>query len=180
MILPIQIHGSNVLREIAEEVDIKNRPEVDEFVDDLIETLRTTKTGVGIAAPQVGKPIRLFILWADRHLGKEPQVFINPEIVTFKGSKKMGQEGCLSVPGVYARVERFQKVRIKYLDKDWQPQEKLIKGFESVVIQHEYDHLNGLEFFDHLSSKEFEKIKRKLDELEDGNIPKLEYEYALE
>jgi len=179
MILPIQIHGSNVLREMAEEIDINNRPEIDEFISDLIETLRTTKTGVGIAAPQVGKSIRLFILWADRHLGKEPQVFINPEIVTLKGSKKMGQEGCLSVPGVYARVKRHQKVRIKYLDGDWNPQEKLIKGFESVVIQHEYDHLNGKEFFDHLSKEEFEKIKYKLDKLENGDIPELEYEYSL-
>lgn len=180
MTIPIQIHGSNVLREVATEVDPKNRKEVDLFIEQLIETLKVTKTGVGIAAPQVGTSLRVFLIWENRGGDTRPDIFINPVITQFKGSKKTDYEGCLSVPGVYARVERFQKVKVQYLDGDWNPQEKLFKNFEARIIQHEFDHLEGKEFFDHLSPVEFDKIKRQLDELEKGNIPELEYEYKLE
>jgi len=182
MVIPIIIHGNKTLREIALEANIEDKATHDAFILDLIDTLKTTETGVGIAAPQVGNSVRIFISWADRNRisSSKPIIFINPEIVEAKGSKKMDDEGCLSVPKVYARVERFQKVRVKYLDENWEPQEKLFKGFEARVIQHENDHLNGLEFFDHLSDVELKKIQYKLDELSKGNIPELEYEYILE
>ena len=178
--LKIQIHGSKVLREVAKEIDIKDKPGVDIFLNELLETLETTKTGVGIAAPQVGSSIRAFISWADRSQGKEPKFFINPVITEMKGAKKNGMEGCLSIPGVYASVERFQKVRVTYLDENWEQQDKLFKNFEARVIQHEFDHLEGKEFFDHLSPSQYAKIKYDLDKLENGEIPELEYEYALQ
>jgi peptide deformylase len=177
--IPIHIHGATTLREVAKEVDIKDRQEHDAFIERLIATLNTTKNGVGIAAPQVGNSIRIFILWVDRKTS-EPIVFINPEIIQLKGAEKMDTEGCLSVPNVWARVKRFQKVRIKYLDKNWETQEALFKGFDARVIQHEFDHLEGKEFFDLLSPKEFEKIKPDLDKLEAGELPLLEYETNLD
>lgn len=178
--LPIKIHGSEVLREVAKEVNISERPGIDLFIKSLQETLNITKTGVGIAAPQVGSSIRVFISWADRSQGKEPKVFINPEITEMKGGKKNQIEGCLSIPGVYATVERFQKVRVKYLDENWQPQDKLFKNFEARVIQHEFDHIEGIEFFDRISKTDLDKITPLLQKLENGIIPELEYEYNLQ
>lgn len=172
MILPIFVHDSKVLREKAKSV-IVDRKEYDAFISDMIETLKAIPTGIGLAAPQVGKSIKIFIMWANRVDG-QPSVFINPEIIETKGAKKNDYEGCLSVPNIHIQVERFQKIRVKYLDNDWNEKTELFKNFEARIIQHEYDHLEGVEFFDRLSKIELAKIQYKLNRIAE-HLPDVPY-----
>ena len=175
-ILPIYIEGDPILKQICEDiapsyVDLKN------LVESMHITLDATKVGVGLAAPQIGRNIRLFIIGGVNEKNPMPKkVFINPELITLKGSRKMDWEGCLSVPKVGARVERWQKVRIKYYDTDFNEHIEMFKNFEARVIQHEFDHLSGIEFYDKIRKEELEKIIWNIEELRRGKFPDLSYE----
>lgn len=165
----IRIDGDPVLREVCSEID-SDYPNLREFVEKMYNTLDGTKNGVGLAAPQVGEAIRLFIFGGVNIGSPERKVFINPEIIEFKGAEKMDLESCLSVPGVSARVKRWQKVIVKYYDLDFKEYTKMFKNFEARIVQHEFDHLEGIEFYDRISKEDLEKIQYKIDALRNKKL----------
>ena len=158
MILPMYIFGQHVLRETAEEIDYETYPNLKELIDNMFETLKRSE-GVGLAAPQVGLPIRLFIIDLDTISEDEPQykgylhTFINPEILEESEDTSVMSEGCLSIPGINENVRRPNKVLVAYTDENGEDQERWLEGFEARVFQHEYDHLDGKMFVDRLSSR---------------------------
>lgn len=174
-ILPIHIEGDPILREKC--IDISSTYlGLKGFIERMHKTLDATGTGVGLAAPQVGRPVNIFIMGGNNPNVKIPRItFINPEIVQSKGSRKKDFEGCLSVPGVHARVERWQKIKIKYLDENLKEKIRTFKGFEARIIQHEFDHILGISFHERISRDEYIKIENKLEKLRNGDIPKVDY-----
>ena len=173
--LPIVIYPYSTLVEVAKEA--VDPEEIKLVVEQLKTTLLQTDTGVGIAAPQVGIPLRIYI--TKDNIGAI-NVFINPEIIALKGSKKKDVEGCLSVPKVYARVERFQKVKVKWQDENGDTQEKVFKEYDARVIQHEHDHIDGIMFFDKISKDEYAKVESQIEDIKGGKISEsVEYEYKL-
>jgi peptide deformylase len=144
MILPIKIYGDHILRvkctDVPRDYDIKG------LIQNMRDTLATTESGVGIAAPQVGIPLRVF-------LGPNNMEFINFEIISLRGLKKVTYEGCLSIPGLRGGVTRHQKVRIKWYDSDWNLHEQTFKKFPAVLIQHEADHTDGVLYIDKMDDQ---------------------------
>ena len=147
MILPIVAYGHPVLKAIAAPIT-PDYPELDELLANMWETLAHSE-GVGLAAPQVNKSIRLFIVdgnpfYPDYPAAKDfKQVFINAELIEAFGDEVSFKEGCLSLPNIYEEVTRPDKIRIKYLDEQFQEHEEVFEGIRSRIIQHEYDHLQG-------------------------------------
>lgn len=178
MILPVHIIGSPVLRQTAKDID-KDYPGLNEFLVNLEETMHNAD-GLGLAAPQVGKSIRVFMIDASPLAEDNPELegfkktFINAHIIN--GSEEMltSNEGCLSVPGVYENVERHKKIRIKYVDENFIPHDEEYEGIKAVVIQHEYDHLDGILFTDKVSPLRKKLIKTKLSGISKG---KFEHRY---
>jgi peptide deformylase len=168
-VLPIIIYGDSILREKCK--DVPKDYDIKKLVGDMKLTLSKIKTGAGLAAPQVGVPLRVF-------LGPNGQEFINFEITQMKGSNPRQMESCLSIPGVSGNVRRFQKVRIKWYDQDWNLHEKLFKEFDARLIQHEADHTDGILYIDRMDDKkERASLEMKLLDLEDGVLPNhVEYE----
>lgn len=167
MILPIYIYGSPVLREVAKDIDAANYPGLQKLIADMFETM-VEADGVGLAAPQVGLPIRLFCIdltpVADEIPAGMPlkQVFINAEIYERSGDEvKMG-EGCLSLPGLNEDVVRPSKVRIRYLDENLKERDEEFDGYPARVVQHEYDHIDGMVFTDRVAPLRKNLIKSKL------------------
>lgn len=171
-IFQLRVEGDPVLREVCKEVD-KDYPNLKEVIAKMYRTLDATNTGVGLAAPQVGLPIRMFILGGN-HSTK--MTFINPEL-SFKGKLKKGEEGCLSIPGIWGDVERYSNVKVTFYDEDFNKQTLKFRGFDAVVIQHEYDHLNGIEFYDHFNDVERQRIISGLQKLRSGDFPDTGNEY---
>ena len=161
MIYPIVVAGHPVLRMKAQEID-KNFPDLNKLIEDMFETMYVSE-GVGLAAPQVGKSIRLFVIDGKPVAEDNPEledfkkVFINPYIVEQSGEEWFFNEGCLSVPGIREDVMRKSIVKIKYFDENWQQHEEVFDGMRARIIQHEYDHLEGTLFTDRLSF-----LKRKM------------------
>jgi peptide deformylase len=149
-LLEIKLLGCNVLKKIAEPVESLT-DELKSLIEDLIHTMYETD-GVGIAAPQVGVSKRIFICDPEYHKTeiKKPIVLINPEFVEYEGEYS-AEEGCLSVPNVFEKIKRFEKVTIKFTDPDWKEQTITAENTFAVILQHEYDHLNGIMFVDKLS-----------------------------
>ncbi len=175
-ILPIYIDGHPVLREKCEMIH-RDHIGLKDIIEKMHATLDKTKIGVGLAASQVGMPIRLFILGgANENSPMKRRVFINPKIILFKGARRKDFESCLSVPKISARVERYQKIRVRYRDIDFNEHVEGFKNFEARVIQHEYDHLNGIQFYDRISKVEYERIIGRIEDLRGGELPSLEYE----
>ena len=153
-ILPIIKNPSPLLREKSEEIDLKKikTNELKEICADMIKTMRE-KDGVGLAAPQIGKNIRLITM----NTKDGPKIMINPKITKKSWAKELNEEGCLSVPGVYGKVRRNKKINCIYFDKGGQKTKIQAEGLLSFVIQHEIDHLDGILFID--KAKEIKKIK---------------------
>lgn len=156
-ILPIVTYNDTVLREETKQVD-KNTDELQKLIDDMFETMYNSN-GVGLAAPQIGKAIRIFVMNADvmtDELDDEksygPMTFINPEIVEKDDEKIKMEEGCLSIPDVRDDVIRPDKIKVRYLDRKFTQKEEEFSGWISRIIQHETDHLNGVLFIDYLSA----------------------------
>jgi peptide deformylase len=147
------IFGQPVLRKTAEEIDFNDYPNLKELIANMLETLEHSE-GVGLAAPQVGLPIRLFIIDLDVISDDEPQykdyrhAFINPEIIEESEETVTMSEGCLSIPGINESVKRPAKVLVNYLNENGEEQERWLEGFEARVFQHEYDHLDGILYTD--------------------------------
>lgn len=182
MILPILAYGDPILKKEAEEID-KDYPNLKELIDDMWETMYSSK-GVGLAAPQIGKSIRLFIVdttpFADED-GEEPdpraegcdgfkKVFINPIIEEESGEEWAFEEGCLSIPNIREDVYRKEKVVISYYDENFNLKEETYEGYRARVIQHEYDHLEGILFTDYLSALKKRLLTKKLTNISKGLV----------
>ena len=147
------------LRTVAKPIDEVNS-EIKQLVADMFETMREEK-GIGLAATQVNQHVRLVVMDVSEEQN-EPRVFINPEIVDKEGST-ISEEGCLSVPGNYAKVDRAEKVTVKALDGEGEPYELEADGLLAICIQHELDHLDGKLFVDYLSPLKRQRIRKKLE-----------------
>lgn len=188
MILPIVAYGSPILRKVAKDID-KDFPALEKLIADMWETMYASN-GVGLAAPQINKDIRLFIMDSEQIFAnmdeKEreeenypdapgtKQVFINAHIVEELGDDWKYNEGCLSIPKIREDISRAEEVTIHFLDENFQEHEKTFNGITARIILHEYDHIDGKLFIDHISPLKRKLLKRKLDDISKGNI-KVDY-----
>ena len=183
MILPIVAYGDPVLKREAEEID-EDYKGLKELISNMFETMYEA-SGVGLAAPQINKSIRLFIVdgspFAEVEEGEEPdplaeglenfkKVFINPIIEEEEGEEWGFAEGCLSIPQIREEVFRKPKIKISYFDENWQFHEEEYEGYAARIIQHEYDHVEGVLFTDHLSPLKKRMLKKKLVNISKGSI----------
>ena len=175
MTLPIVAYGDPVLRATCEEID-QNYPELETLIANMFETMYEAQ-GVGLAAPQIGKSIRLFIVDATPFAegeGGDPgcadfkRVFINPIIFEESGEEWGMEEGCLSIPGIREEVKRQGDLKIEYYDQNWDLYEESLTGFAARVVQHEYDHIEGVLFTDKISALRRQLIRSKLNDISKG------------
>ncbi|TBW28458.1 peptide deformylase [Gramella sp. KN1008] len=181
MILPIVAYGDPVLKKKAKEID-KDYPKLEELIDNMWDTMYNAY-GVGLAAPQVGLPIRLFLIdpapfAEDEELEEKEKeelknmrkVFINPQIIEEEGEEWAFSEGCLSIPEIREDVFRQPDITIEYYDENFEKHTEKYSGLAARVIQHEYDHIEGILFTDKLSSLKKRLIKSKLANISKGKI----------
>ena len=173
MILPIYIYGQPVLRKVAEDIPT-DYPNLNELIRDMFETL-TESEGVGLAAPQIGKAIRVVVIDLDVLSDDLPEykdfrrAYINPHIVEYDDTETEAmEEGCLSLPAIHEKVTRPTRIRVSYLDADLQPHDEWVDGYLARVMQHEFDHLDGKVFVDRISPLRKQLIKNKLRALLQG------------
>lgn len=165
-LLPIRVYGDEILRRKAEAIS-EVTDELREFIRDLVHTMYE-RDGVGLAAPQVGHSIRMFVMdpwWGHDSDDPAPRVLINPELISSSGESS-SEEGCISIPGIYAEVSRPSSITYAYTDPDGKRHTVDASGFEAIVFQHEFDHLEGVLFTDKISTLSKLKLKRRLKELE--------------
>ncbi|SNR38777.1 peptide deformylase [Lutibacter flavus] len=185
MILPIIAYGDPVLRKVGVDID-KDYPNLGELIDNMRETMVNAQ-GVGLAAPQIGKAIRLFIINATpfsedeeleenerEFLSNFDKVFINAKILKEEGDEWAFNEGCLSIPDIREDVFREEKVTIEYLDENFEKHVDVIDGIAARIVQHEYDHIEGVLFTDKISSLKKRLLKKKLENITKG-IVKADY-----
>jgi peptide deformylase len=176
MIYPIVAYGHPVLKKLAQEI-VKEEVDVAELALDMFETMYNAQ-GIGLAAPQIGKSIRMFIADAspleDEEIGDWKQVFINPEILEEFGDDWTFEEGCLSIPNIREDVIRPEKLKIHYFDENWNEFTEEFEGMKARIIQHEFDHIDGILFTDHLTAFKKRLLKSKLTNISKG-IVKVEY-----
>lgn len=185
MILPIIAYGDPVLRKKCTNID-KNHPDLDKLIADMRETMENAQ-GVGLAAPQINKAIRLFIVDTrpfaeDDELSDEERnllagfnkVFINAQITNEEGDEWSFNEGCLSIPNIREDVKRKDTITIEYLDENFKPHKETLNGLAARVVQHEYDHIEGILFTDKLSSLKKKLVKKKLEKISKGKV-KVDY-----
>ena len=181
MILPIIAYGDPVLRKVGTDIT-PAYPDLESLIANMYDTMNNAN-GVGLAAPQVGLAIRLFVVDTapfadDEDLTAEEQkfllgfkkVFINAKITEETGKKWLFNEGCLSIPGVREDVSRNEQITIEFLDEDFKPQKLTLNGLAARVVQHEYDHIEGILFTDHLSSFKKQLLKNKLNNISNGKV----------
>lgn len=174
MILPIYGYGFPVLKKVAEPIG-PDYPNLQELIENMWETMYQA-SGVGLAAPQVGLSIRLFLVDSKQTMdeGEEDQgikqVFINATILEEAGAFWAYEEGCLSIPDIRGDVERQEQIRIRYQDEQFETHEKVFTGIHARIIQHEYDHIEGLLFTEKLKPVKKRLIKRKLDSIRKGKV----------
>jgi peptide deformylase len=178
MVLPIYTFGHDKLREETEPVD-GDSDELQTLIDNMIDTMYAA-SGIGLAAPQVGRSERLFVIdvtpmrdeieGEGQTVPEQPMVFINPEIVAESDVTVDYEEGCLSIPDVQETVTRPETVRIEYLDRDFEQREREVTSFLARVIQHEFDHLFGILFTDHLGSFRKRMVRRSLRKIAEGDV----------
>ena len=183
MVLPIVAYGDPVLRKETDDIE-KDYPELESFIKDMFDTMYAAD-GIGLAAPQVGRAIRVFIVDCTpfasnpsedddpeeiERLKDFKQVFINAEIIEEDGDEWGFQEGCLSIPGIREEVYRPERVKIEYYDENWEFHSEVHEGYAARVIQHEYDHVDGILFTDHIPALRRRLLKRKLNDISKGNV----------
>ncbi len=180
MTYPVFIYGSPVLRKKAVEID-NSFDQLDEFLENMFETMEKSE-GVGLAAPQVGRSLRVFVVDSNPLAEDDPSLsgfrkaFINPKILDFSGEDKIYQEGCLSIPNIREEVTRPEKIKIEYYDQQFQKHIEEYEGTKARIIQHEYDHLEGILFVDRLNGLKKRLLKSKLQAISKG---KFEVEYKV-
>lgn len=179
MILPIVAYGDPVLKKRGRNIE-KDEPGLQELIDNMFETMYSAQ-GVGLAAPQIGKSLRLFVVDA-APFGEDEndpmaekvkdfkEVFINAEILEQDGEQWTFREGCLSIPDIREEVRREPNIRIRYYDREWNLQEKSLDGYAARIVQHEYDHIEGILFTDHLTPLKRRMLKRKLTDIAKGQV----------
>lgn len=174
MKLPIIAYGDPVLRQKTKEID-QNYPELDVLIKNMFETMYSAN-GVGIAAPQVGLAIRLFVVDGEPYEEDDEvmkgfkKVFINPEIIEEDGKLWSYNEGCLSIPDIREDIDRKEEITIVYFDENWVEHEETYTGLAARIIQHEYDHIEGILFTDKVSPLKKVLLKGRLDDISKGNI----------
>jgi len=172
MIYPIVMYGDPVLRQRAK--DIEKGTDLKQLIDDMFETMHGA-SGIGLAAPQIGKGIRLFIV-DGTVLEDEPgmqdfkKAFVNPQIIEEKGEPWEYEEGCLSIPNIREKVARKEKLKITYFDENWNAFEEEYDGLKARIIQHEYDHIEGKLFVDYLPALRKRLLKSKLADISKGKV----------
>ncbi len=172
MVLPVYVYGHPVLRKKAKEISM-DFPDLQNLIADMFETMYHDQ-GVGLAAPQIGQPVRIFVIDTEPYRDAFPdvevfkEVFINPVITNEFGDDFTFNEGCLSIPDLHADVTRKSEIEIRYTDRSGNLQNRSFKGLPARVIQHEYDHLEGRLFTDYLPPIKKMVIKRKLTEISTG------------
>lgn len=185
MVLPITAYGTPVLREVAKDIT-SDYPQLKTLIANMYDTMNYAN-GVGLAAPQVGLPIRLFVVdtapFADdddltdeerSFLQSFKKTFINAKMIEETGKHWNFNEGCLSIPGVREDVSRQEQITITFLDEDFKPQTLTLSGLAARVVQHEYDHIEGILFTDKLSAFKKQIIKNKLNNISKGKV-KVDY-----
>ena len=185
MVLPIIAYGDPVLRKVATDIS-PGYPNLNTLIANMYDTMNYAY-GVGLAAPQIGLPIRLFVVdtapFADdddlteeerTFLSNFKKTFINAKITEETGDKWLFNEGCLSIPGVREDVSRQKQITIEFLDEQFTPQRLTLTGLAARVVQHEYDHIEGILFTDKLSSFKKQLIKGKLTNISKGKV-KVDY-----
>lgn len=183
MILPIVAYGDPVLKKEAVEID-EQFPALNQLIENMFETMYEA-SGVGLAAPQIGQSIRLFVVdgspFAEvdedeeedpRSVGMEgfKRVFINPIIEEETGANWVFAEGCLSIPKIREDVSRKEKIRVTYYDENWQFHDEWFDGYKARIIQHEYDHIEGILFTDHLSVLKKRMLTKRLTNISQGEV----------
>lgn len=161
---------------MAQDIDPENYPGLKELIDNMFETMYNAD-GIGIAGPQVGLEDRIFVvdlspLESEEHpeFKEFKKAFINAHIIERSGEMVSDEEGCLSIPGVHEKVSREDQIRIQYLDENLQPQDETYSGYKARVIQHEYDHIDGILFIDKISPMRKRMVKGKLANMEKGKV----------
>lgn len=178
MTFPIVVYGHPVLRKVAADID-RDHPGLDQLIADLYETMYNSE-GLGLAAPQIGKSIRIFVIDGKAAADDEPpladfrKTFINPHITEKSGDLVPMTEGCLSIPGLREEINRESRIRINYFDEEWNYYDEVYEGYKARIIQHEYDHLDGIMFTDKVSPLRKRLLKSKLMAISKG---KFEAEY---
>lgn len=179
MILPIVAYGDPVLKKVAVDID-KDYPKLETLIADMYETMYNAK-GVGLAAPQIGKSIRLFIVDGspfaedpeteeEAALGDFKKIFINAQIIHEEGTSWKFNEGCLSIPKIREDVLRKPKIRIQYVDENFNAVEEEYEGIAARIIQHEYDHIEGKLFTDRISPLRKRLLQGKLSDISRGRV----------
>ena len=173
MILPIYIYGQPVLRKVAQDIT-SDYPDLKQLISDMWETLAESE-GIGLAAPQIGRDIRVVVIDLDPLAEDYPeykgfkQVYINAHIVELDDEKTASsEEGCLSLPAIHEKVTRPTRIRVQWMDEQFQPHDEWVEGYLARVMQHEFDHLEGKMFIDRVSPLRRQLIKSKLKALTQG------------
>ena len=176
MVLPIYIYGQPVLRKVAQDIDA-DYPELSTLIQNMWETLAASE-GIGLAAPQIGLPIRVVVIDLDLLSEDLPEykgfrkVFINAHILEKDKESEQSnlEEGCLSIPGIHERVKRPTRIHVQWLDEQLQPHDEWVEGYLARVMQHEFDHLEGKMFVDHISPLRKQMIAKKLKAMTQGKV----------
>lgn len=172
--LPISLYGASVLRKVAKKID-KDFNGLPELIEQMYQTMAKAD-GMGLAAPQVGKSLRLFVVDATPLADEDPslkdfkQVFINPEIIEKSGTNVSLDEGCLSIPNIREYVIRKSNVKVRYHDENFELHEEELEGLKARVFQHEFDHLQGILFVDKISPIKKRLLKGKLAAIAKGKV----------
>lgn len=179
MILPIVAYGDPVLKKVGKDID-KDYPDLAKLIDDMFETMYNAK-GVGLAAPQIGKSIRLFIVDAtpfsedaeteeEAALADFKKIFINAQITKEEGEEWKFNEGCLSIPKIREDISRKPKISITYLDENFKQHKETFEGIAARIIQHEYDHIEGKLFTDRINPIRRRLLNGKLNDIIKGKV----------
>lgn len=174
MKLPVYLLGHPVLRQTAEPV-AADYPDLKQLVADMYEAMYESE-GVGLAAPQIGRSIRLVVIDASPAGETFPEcagrrmTLINPEVTVLDGPAVTRAEGCLSLPGISENVQRVEHIRLRWLDEDFASREEEISGYLARIVQHECDHLEGVVYTDHISGIRRQLIRRKLNDIVQGKV----------
>lgn len=182
MLLPIYIYGHPLLRKISEDIT-PDYEGLSKLLEDMWQTMYESD-GVGLAAPQIGKNIRVFVIdgspfeETDSQYKGFKKAFINARIIERNGENVPFNEGCISIPGIHEDVLRKERIKIIYRDENWEEHVEEFDGVRARIIQHEYDHLEGILFTDHLSMLKKRLLKSKLNNISAGKF-KIDYRFVL-
>ena len=174
MILPIYAYGQSVLRKVAHAIE-PDYKDLQGLIEDMYQTMYSAR-GVGLAAPQIGKDIRLFVV--DTLQLEKPEkdfkgfkrTFINAQLLDESGEPWTYEEGCLSIPDIHAEIERKPVIHLRFTDENWVEHTEIFEGVNARVIQHEYDHIEGILFIDRMKPLKRRMINRKLEKIKKGEV----------